>query len=111
LREAPNKSFNAMLLQVVVKAPSGTTIEIGSIKDIPLYNADIDAAQPAAVVELKDKVAAADGLLLVCPRYTTDSRGVQERDRLMRRRLRISPCLRRPPGRGHSPRPALAARR
>jgi chromate reductase len=72
------KSFNTMLLQTVVEtAPPGTTIEIGSIKDIPLYNADVDAAgAPAAVRELKERVAAADGVLLVSPEYNHSIPGV-----------------------------------
>ena len=52
------KSFNTMLLHAVVDvAPAGTAIEIGSIKDIPLYNADVDAASgpPPAVRELKEQ--------------------------------------------------------
>ena len=67
-----SKSFNTMLLHAVVEAaPPGTTIEIGSIKDIPLYNGDVDAASgaPAAVRELKEKIADTDALLLVSPEY------------------------------------------
>jgi NAD(P)H-dependent FMN reductase len=71
-------SFNAALLRAAVElAPAGTTIEIGSIQDIPLYNADVEAqGLPAAVVELKEKVIAADALLLVTPEYNNSIPGV-----------------------------------
>jgi NAD(P)H-dependent FMN reductase len=73
------KSFNTMLLHAVVEAaPAGTAIEVGSIKDIPLYNGDVDAASgpPPAVRGLKEKIAAADGLLLVSPEYNHSIPGV-----------------------------------
>jgi len=74
-----SKSFNTMLLHAVVGvAPAGTTIEVGSIKDIPLYNGDVDAASgpPPAVRELKEQIANTDGLLLVSPEYNHSIPGV-----------------------------------
>jgi len=71
-------SFNAALLRAAVElAPAGTSIEIASIRDIPLYDADVEAQGiPAAVVELKEKVVAADALLLVTPEYHNSIPGV-----------------------------------
>jgi NAD(P)H-dependent FMN reductase len=71
-------SFNAALLRAAVElAPAGTSIEIASIHDIPLYDADVEAQGiPAAVVELKEKVVAADALLLVTPEYHNSIPGV-----------------------------------
>jgi chromate reductase len=71
-------SFNAALLRAAVElVPQGTTIEVASIRDIPLYNGDVEAAGlPAAVVELKEKVVAADALLLVTPEYNNSIPGV-----------------------------------
>ncbi|HUR27543.1 MAG TPA: NADPH-dependent FMN reductase [Planctomycetota bacterium] len=72
-------SYNAMLLRAAVKlAPPGTTIEIGSIRAIPLYDGDDEVATglPAAVVVLKDLIARADGLLLVTPEYNNSIPGV-----------------------------------
>lgn len=72
-------SFNTMLLNALVKAaPAGTAIEVASIRDIPLYDGDLEAAQgiPAAVQALKDRVVAADGLLLVTPEYNGGIPGV-----------------------------------
>jgi NAD(P)H-dependent FMN reductase len=71
-------SFNAALLRAAVElAPAGTSIEIASIRDIPLYDGDVEAQGiPAAVVELKEKVVAADALLLVTPEYNNSIPGV-----------------------------------
>ena len=73
------KSFNTMLLRAVSEAaPAGTTFDIGSIKDIPLYDADLEAVSglPPAVQALKAKIAAGDGLLLVTPEYNNSIPGV-----------------------------------
>jgi chromate reductase len=59
-------------------APAGTTVEIASIAGIPLYDGDVEAEQgiPEAVARLKDRVAAADGLLLTSPEYNNSVPGV-----------------------------------
>jgi chromate reductase, NAD(P)H dehydrogenase (quinone) len=71
-------SFNAALLRAAVElAPAGTSIEIASIRGIPLYDGDVEAQGiPAAVVELKERVVAADALLLVTPEYNNSIPGV-----------------------------------
>jgi NAD(P)H-dependent FMN reductase len=72
-------SFNAALLRAAVElTPSGTQLEQASIRDIPLYDGDVEARSglPAAVVELKDRIARADGLLLVTPEYNNSMPGV-----------------------------------
>jgi len=72
-------SFNAALLRAATQyVSSGTTMEIASIHDIPLYNADVEESSgvPAAVQQLKDRVAVADGLLLVTPEYNNSIPGV-----------------------------------
>jgi chromate reductase, NAD(P)H dehydrogenase (quinone) len=71
-------SYNAALLRAASElAPAGTRIEIASIRGIPLYDADVEAQGiPAPVVELKEKVAAADALLLVTPEYNNSIPGV-----------------------------------
>jgi chromate reductase len=71
-------SYNSALLRLATElAPPGCDIEIASIREIPLYDADVDAqGQPAAVVALKEKIAAADGLLLATPEYNYSIPGV-----------------------------------
>ena len=72
-------SFNLMLLHAAVEAaPSGTSIEIASIREIPLYDGDVEAEQgiPPAVQRLKDRVAASDGILIVTPEYNNSMPGV-----------------------------------
>lgn len=66
-----------LLHAAVLAAPAGTTITTGSIAGIPLYNGDLDAAGPVpAVHQLKEQIAAADGLLLVSPEYNHSVPGV-----------------------------------
>ncbi len=72
-------SYNASLLRAAVElAPADLTITVGSIRDIPLYDADVEAASgiPSAVAALKDQIASADGLLLVTPEYNQSLPGV-----------------------------------
>jgi NAD(P)H-dependent FMN reductase len=72
-------SFNAALLRAAVEvAPAGLAIEIASIRDFPLYDGDVEAEHglPAAATALKDRIAAADGLLLVTPEYNNGIPGV-----------------------------------
>jgi NAD(P)H-dependent FMN reductase len=71
-------SYNAALLQAAVElAPAGMIIEAGSIRGIPLYDGDVEAAEgiPPAVAQLKESIAAADGLLLVTPEYNNSIPG------------------------------------
>jgi chromate reductase len=71
-------SYNGLLLrQAVELAPAGCEIEVASIREIPLYDADVDAqGTPAPVAALKEKIAAADGLLLASPEYNYSVPGV-----------------------------------
>jgi len=71
-------SFNSGLLRAAAQTmPTGTTLEIGSIAEFPLYNGDVEAEGiPTAVAALKDKIAAADALLLVSPEYNNGVPGV-----------------------------------
>lgn len=70
-------SFNAALLRAAVEeCPAGATIEVESIRGIPLYDGDVEAQGfPSRVIELKDRVAAADALLLVTPEYNNSIPG------------------------------------
>lgn len=72
-------SYNAALLRAAADlAPPGCRIEVASIRGIPLYDGDVEAAEgvPPAVTELKSRIASADGLLLVTPEYNNSLPGV-----------------------------------
>ncbi len=72
-------SYNAALLRAAAAlAPEACRVELASIADFPLYNGDLEAEQgiPQAVTLLKDRIAAADGLLLVTPEYNRSMPGV-----------------------------------
>lgn len=71
-------SFNASLLRAAVEMmPEGATLDANGIGGIPLYDGDEEAASglPSAVVALKEKLLAADGLLLVTPEYNNSIPG------------------------------------
>jgi len=72
-------SFNTGLLRAAVELmPAGAVLEIGAIDQIPLYNYDVESSSgiPASVAALKDKIAAADALLLSTPEYNNSIPGV-----------------------------------
>lgn len=73
------KSFNRALLRAAAElSPPGCEVEIATIQGIPLYNGDLEAEEgvPSTVRELKDRIAAGDGLLLVTPEYNHSLPGV-----------------------------------
>jgi NAD(P)H-dependent FMN reductase len=68
-----------MLLRAAVDmAPQGTVIETESIREIPLYDGDLEDEHgvPSAVQRLKDRIAETDGLLIVTPEYNNSIPGV-----------------------------------
>jgi chromate reductase, NAD(P)H dehydrogenase (quinone) len=72
-------SFNTALLRAALQLmPHNAELRIESIEGIPLYNADVEAAQgiPGPVAELKKAIAEADGLLLATPEYNNSIPGV-----------------------------------
>lgn len=72
-------SYNTALLRAAATMmPDGTELVFGNIKDIPLYDGDLEAADgiPGAVAELKDAIAMADGLLVATPEYNNSIPGV-----------------------------------
>lgn len=64
-------SYNTGLIRSAIELKQESLdIEYFDIKDIPLYNADIDGQdKPKAVLELAKKVAEADGVLIAVPEY------------------------------------------
>jgi chromate reductase, NAD(P)H dehydrogenase (quinone) len=71
-------SFNSALLRAAAASmPKDATLEIGTIKGIPLYDGDVEAqGMPETVEKLKERVVATDGLLLVTPEYNNSVPGV-----------------------------------
>ena len=72
-------SFNTSLLRAATELmPPDSRLIVGSIRGIPLYDGDIEAAEglPPGVAELKEAIVAADGVLLVTPEYNNSIPGV-----------------------------------
>ena len=72
-------SFNAALLRAAAASmPDGSSLTIGTIRGIPLYDADDETASgiPPAVTALKDTIVAGEGLLIVTPEYNNSIPGV-----------------------------------
>jgi chromate reductase, NAD(P)H dehydrogenase (quinone) len=72
-------SLNAALLRAAAELmPAGAELQTGTIRGIPLYDGDLEAADgiPQPVSLLKEAIAASDGLLLVTPEYNNSIPGV-----------------------------------
>ena len=62
---------------VIELAPAPVRIEEASIRGIPLYDGDVETESgiPEAVRALKERIASADGVLLVTPEYNNSLPG------------------------------------
>lgn len=70
-------SYNRMLLQSAVSlAPAGIIIDSFDLKDIPPFNQDLENSLPDAVNEFKNKIKAADAILIATPEYNYSVPGV-----------------------------------
>jgi len=71
-------SYNrGLLVAAQGLAPAGTTIEIGELKDIPLFDQDLEAiGDPAPVASLKERIRQADAVLIATPEYDWGVPGV-----------------------------------
>jgi NAD(P)H-dependent FMN reductase len=71
-------SYNAGLLRAAAEAvPDDCTLSVNSIRGIPLYDGDVETQGiPPAVTDLREKIKAGRGLLLVTPEYNNGIPGV-----------------------------------
>lgn len=72
-------SFNKSLLDALAKmAPDGWVLEVATPEGIPLYDGDAEVADgpPPAVVALKEKLMASNGVILATPEYNHSLPGV-----------------------------------
>jgi len=71
-------SYNTALLRAAQEMlPEGMTLEIFDVSPIPLYNADVqDRGFPEVIGRFKDRIAAADALLIATPEYNYSMSGV-----------------------------------
>jgi NAD(P)H-dependent FMN reductase len=71
-------SLNTALLRAAGQLlPEGASLELADIRDVPLYDGDVEAAGfPAAVRRVQDQVAAAYALLIATPEYNHALPGV-----------------------------------
>jgi chromate reductase, NAD(P)H dehydrogenase (quinone) len=73
------KSLNTMLLHAAQGLmEDGSSLDAATLHGIPLYDGDLEEQDgiPPGVVELKDRIVACDGLLLVTPEYNNSIPGV-----------------------------------
>lgn len=94
-------SYNTLLLHAAMEVlPEGVTMQIVSIGDLPLYNADLDlpaaTERPGAVNAFRDALAAADGLVIVSPEYNYSIPGGLKNAIDWASRGTDSPLLRKP---------------
>jgi chromate reductase len=76
------RSLNRALLRAAAKlAPEGTSVEIFELHDVPPYDEDHDEHRgghdmPGAVVRLRERLRAADAVVLATPEYNWGPSGV-----------------------------------
>ncbi|MCI0406052.1 MAG: NAD(P)H-dependent oxidoreductase [candidate division Zixibacteria bacterium] len=72
-------SFNRKLLAAAVRKIKDATVDVADLKefDLPLYDGDLEAqGLPPGVIKLKERIAAADALLIATPEYNWSIPGV-----------------------------------
>lgn len=55
--------------ELIALAPDGLACEIVEIRDLPLYDEDLEASPPAAWTAFRDRIRPVDGILFVTPEY------------------------------------------
>lgn len=63
-------SYNGFALKAAQELlPEGVTLDIADLQEIPVFNQDDETTPPAAVLEFKQKIVAADAILFATPEY------------------------------------------
>lgn len=73
-----NGSYSTAVLRALAeRVEDGVTLRLHPLGEVPLYNEDLDTAEPLApVAALRDAIRAADGLVIVTPEYNYGLSGV-----------------------------------
>ena len=73
-------SLNGALLDMAVECAPGDTIVIryGRIGDLPLFNPDLELQRQESVLDLRDRIAKADAILIASPEYAHGISGVMK---------------------------------
>lgn len=72
-----NGSYNKSILRAATELlPENAELEIFDLKEIPMYNQDLDGQAQSAVSEFKDKIKSADAILIATPEYNYSIPGV-----------------------------------
>lgn len=94
-------SYNTMLLKAATQfLPADVSMDIVSIEDIPLYNADLDLPaakkRPGSVEHFRKMLTDADGILIASPEYNYSIPGGLKNAIDWASRGEDSPLLRKP---------------
>ena len=69
----------AMLTMAAACAPTGVRVNLcSSLGELPLFNPDLEADEPLAVMRLREEIARADALLIASPEYAHGVSGVMK---------------------------------
>lgn len=77
--ESINRGLSKVLKSL---APEGVELFELPIKDLPVYNRDVDGNFPQAALDLKEGIEGADGIILITPEHNRmGPRGMAQRTR------------------------------
>ena len=70
-------SYNKALVRAAVEvAPENVAVEVFDLEGIPLFNQDLENNPPQKLIEFKEKIRAADALLIATPEHNFSIPGV-----------------------------------
>lgn len=71
------ESYNLKTAKALIAlAPESLSLEIVSIRELPMFNEDLESTPPNEWKVLREKILAADGLLFLTPEYNRSVPGV-----------------------------------